>query len=169
MYCLVYPALRRLRTLGAVHAEAEARSAAHAAGEEVLRMQLKSLQAEAAALQQELVRTGAAAGAAAAAAVASGVDAQQQQQFGYLAGGSPMGVGACGVPLQLPQALRELGQQQRRAQQAELLAEEVGLWSLDKWLQGGACCLHTAGASKAHACMCVLCQWWNGGRQRCAQ
>jgi hypothetical protein len=91
----------------------------------VLRMQLKSLQAEAAALQQELVRTGAAAGAAAAAAAAGGVDAQQQQ-FGYLVAGSPVGGGAGGVPLRLPQALRELGQWQRRAQQAELLTEEVG-------------------------------------------
>jgi hypothetical protein len=115
-----------LRTLEAARAEAEARSAAHAAGEEVLRMQLKSLQAEAAALQQELVRTGAAAGAAAAAAVAAGGSDAQQQQFGYWAGGSPVSVGGGGAPLQLPQALRELGQWQRRAQQAELLAEEVG-------------------------------------------
>ncbi|WIA40584.1 hypothetical protein OEZ86_013925 [Tetradesmus obliquus] len=115
----------RLRTLEAARAEAEARSAAHAAGEEVLRMQLKALQAEAAALQQELVRTGAAAGAAAAAA--GGMDAQQQ--FGYVLGGRPLGGigGGGGAPLQLPQALRELGQWQRRAQQAELLAEEAAV------------------------------------------
>jgi hypothetical protein len=87
-------------------------------------MQLKSLQAEAAALQQELVRTGAAAGAAAAAAAAGGMDVQQQLGFGF--GGSPVGVGGGGAPLPLPQALRELGQWQRHAQQAELLAEEVG-------------------------------------------
>lgn len=107
----------RWRTLEAARAEAEARSAAHAAGEEVLRMQLKALQQEAAALQQELMRAGAAAGAAAAASEAGEL---------YPAAAALTSVAVGGAPMQLPQALRELGQWQRRAQQAELAVHEVG-------------------------------------------
>lgn len=103
----------RLRTVESARAEAEARSAAHAAGEEVLRLQLKHQQAGLAAMQQELMRAGAAAGAAAAAAGEGGE-----------AGAAAVSIGASGV-VQLPQALRELGQLQRRAQEAEAALDEV--------------------------------------------
>jgi hypothetical protein len=71
----------------------------------VLRLQLTQAKAEAAALQQELVRAGAAAAAAGPAAAA--------------AAGPAEGV------LQLPAALRELGQWKQRAQEAEQLLDEV--------------------------------------------
>lgn len=113
----------RLRSLESARAEAEARSAAHAAGEEVLRLQLRHLQEEVAALQQELIRTGAAAGAAAAAG--------QQQLYpaaeaGIVAGAGAAALGNKMAPMQLPQALRELGQLQRRAQEAQSALDEVG-------------------------------------------
>lgn len=112
----------RLHALESARAEAEARSAAHAAGEEVLRLQLKHLQTEVAALQQELVRAGAAAGASAAAA--GGYQLYPSGEVGAVAAAVVSGTG--GGPVQLPQVLRELGQWQRRAQEAELALDEVG-------------------------------------------
>jgi hypothetical protein len=78
------------------------------AGEEVARLQLSQLQSELQALQQELVRSGAAAMAA---------------------GSTSRGPAAAAAgPLSLGDALRELGQWQLRAQEAEARLDEVGCW-----------------------------------------
>jgi hypothetical protein len=83
------------------------------AGEEVARLQLSQLQSELEALQQELMRSGAAATAAGGGSSRLAVAA---------AGGADR---AGAGPLSLADALRELGQWQRRVQEVEAQLDEV--------------------------------------------
>lgn len=94
-----------------------ARSVAVPAGEEIVRLQLCQLQSELEALQQELVASGAAA--AGGGPVAGGGRAAR------LAAVGGAGAGAGSGPLSLADALRELGQWQRRVQDMEAQLDEV--------------------------------------------
>lgn len=75
------------------------------AGEEVARLQLAQLQSELEALQQEVMRSGATTAAA--------------------EGPRRPAVGASSGPLNMADALRELGQWQRRVQDVEAQLDEV--------------------------------------------
>jgi hypothetical protein len=81
------------------------------AGEEVARLQLAQLQSDLQALQQELVRSGAAAMTA-----CGGSSTSRATAAAAAAGGGLLSLG---------DALRELGQWQLRAQEAEARLDEV--------------------------------------------
>jgi hypothetical protein len=90
------------------------------AGEEVARLQLSQLQSELEVLQQELMRSGA------AAATAAGGGSSRLAAAAAAAGADRAGAG----PLSLADALRELGQWQRRVQEVEAQLDEVREWGV---------------------------------------
>lgn len=85
-----------------------------------MRLQLAQLQSELEALQQELVATGAAAPAGGGTEVAGG-----GQRAARLSAVDGAGGGAGSGPLSLADALKELGQWQRRVQDMEAQLDEV--------------------------------------------